>query len=78
MTTVVDLRAELALRTDCQFVCADEFVSRLTSHSAYERCDEPAANLLGLMNPETGRRFLVGAEEVSRRPFAARPVSAGA
>ena len=66
MSSVVDLRQKLAHREDCRFVTPAEFLKHLTSHSNLERCDEPAANLLGLIFTGTGRRLFVPQEELSR------------
>ena len=66
MTTVLDLRNAIANRTDCEFLSPDEFLQRLTSHTPVERCDEPDANLAGLRNKMTGRRYFVPVEELNR------------
>jgi hypothetical protein len=66
MPSVLDLRNALTHREDCQIVSAEEFVGHLTSHSAFERCDDPQANLVGLKFSTTGRRLYVPAEELVR------------
>ncbi len=66
MTTVVEIRKDLASRRDCEFISAAEFVTHLTCHTQLERCDEPIANLFGLKHPSTGRTFFVPVEELAR------------
>lgn len=64
MLSLADLRASFGQREDCIFVSADEYLTRLTDRTPYERCDEPAANLLGLKHAATGRRYLICVEEL--------------
>lgn len=64
MTSVFEVRAQLATASDSQFVSAEEFISLLTSHHRWVRDDEPFANALGLRDADTGSRMLVAAEKM--------------
>lgn len=59
--SISQLRQQIEAAHDCQFVQPDKFIEMLTSHHAWDRCDEPAANLLGLRDA-TGNRVMVPME----------------
>ena len=48
------------------FVDRDEFYRLLTSRRHLIPADDPAANLRGVLEPETGRRFLIEQERLFR------------
>jgi len=61
--SISQLRQQIEAAHDCQFVQPDTFIEMLTSHHAWDRCDEPAANLLGLRDA-TGNRMMIPAESL--------------
>jgi len=67
MGTVVELREQFELAPNCDFVDIDNFIEKLTSHQRWERADEPAANLLGLVNSTSGNRVYIPNELFNRR-----------
>lgn len=67
MSTISEIREDLESSPSCQFVSADVYIDRLTSHDAWIRADEPSANLLGLLDEKTGNRIFVRMEELTRR-----------
>jgi hypothetical protein len=70
MTTLSELRRTFAHSPDCEIVSPETYLQRLTGHEQLVRADEPSANLLGLMDEQTGSRILVPAEAFVRRQTA--------
>jgi hypothetical protein len=68
MTTLSELRRTFAHSPDCEIVSPETYLQRLTEQLV--RADEPSANLLGLMDEQTGSRILVPAEAFVRRQTA--------
>ncbi|HWL08362.1 MAG TPA: hypothetical protein VNQ76_08160 [Planctomicrobium sp.] len=72
MATLSELRQRFATAPDCKIVSPEIYLQRLTGRQELERADEPAANMLGLLDRQTGDRILVPLEEF-RSPRAAAP-----
>ena len=66
MATLQELRRRFEHSPECQIVSPDVYIQRLTGREQLVRADEPAANLLGLLNESTGSRILVPVEEFVR------------
>lgn len=67
MATLTELRRHFACSPECQIVSPEIYIQRLTGRDQLVRADEPSANLLGLLDENTGSRILVPVEEFSRR-----------
>jgi hypothetical protein len=65
--TVRKQRSALRESLGCTFVERDEFCRLLLSVRKMVRSDEPAASLRGLLDLETGERFLIGQEMLFAR-----------
>ncbi|MCA9102177.1 MAG: hypothetical protein R3C10_25145 [Pirellulales bacterium] len=57
--TVEQMRQSLRKRSDCRFVERDEFCELLTGFRRLVRADESPADVVGLQEIDTGRRFLI-------------------
>lgn len=66
MASLQELRHTFEVNPNCQLISPDEFTSMMISHAHFVRADEPNANLLGLIDEQTGTRVLVRAEELER------------
>lgn len=66
MANLIEQRLQLQSQAGCRFVTADEFLGMMTSRVPFVRADEPSANLLGLLNEQTGNRILVAEEDFFR------------
>ena len=64
-------RAVLRQRVDCHFVDRDEFLKLLLSRRQLFRIDIDAARICGVLDPQTGQRFLIERERLD----AATPVT---
>ncbi|SFI99618.1 hypothetical protein [Planctomicrobium piriforme] len=67
MATLTELRRRFETSPDCKFVSPEIYLQRLTGRQSMVRADEPSANLLGLLDQETGNRILVPVEDFMRR-----------
>ncbi len=59
-------RAILRQRGDCVFVDPAEFCRLLVSHRKLVRANEQAADVQGILDLETGQRFLIERERLFR------------
>ncbi|MBX3439059.1 MAG: hypothetical protein KF861_16335 [Planctomycetaceae bacterium] len=64
MTNRQERRHQLLIQDNCQFVEPREFLSYATSRHHLLRADERDAGIHGLLDPETGMRFLVEEERL--------------
>ena len=53
-------------RLDCQFVGPREYCRMLVSSKQLERCDEQMLGIRGVLDLQTGVRFLIEEEELFR------------
>ncbi|WP_437187375.1 hypothetical protein SH668x_000767 [Planctomicrobium sp. SH668] len=67
MATLSELRRRFLQSPNSKLVSPDVYIEGLTGHRSLVRCDEPSANLLGLLDETTGGRILVPVEELARR-----------
>jgi hypothetical protein len=58
-------RAAWRQRADCTFVEPDEFARLVTSCCLLVRADDWESQLLGVLDRETGQRFLVERERIT-------------
>ena len=57
-------RDTLRTEADGVFVDRDAFCHLLVSRQSLVRCDDAAANLRGVLEPETGTRYLIESERL--------------
>jgi hypothetical protein len=57
-------RDDLRIQPGCYFVSAAEFRQLIISHRKLERADVPRAALRGLLDPQTGARFVTEDEKL--------------
>jgi hypothetical protein len=65
--TIHERRCALRKRSEFTFVQRDEFCKLLLSTKRMIRSDEPAVQLRGLLDMETGARFLIEQEKLYSR-----------
>ncbi len=61
-------RDNLKAQPDCRFVEPSEFCRLLNSRRRMVRCDELSVGVRGVLDTETGVRFLVETERLFARP----------
>ncbi len=66
MSSITDMRRRFEAASDCKFVSPEVYLQRLTGRQSMVRADEPSANLLGLLDRNTGNRILVPVEDFMR------------
>ena len=59
-----DESSELERKSDCKFVERSEFVELLLSFKRVIRADDLGINVLGLLDLDTGTRFLIEQEKL--------------
>ena len=64
-STLQERRQLLRQRAECRFVSSDEFCELLLGFKHLVRSDESAGDLKGLLDPETGTRFLIEEEKLT-------------
>lgn len=61
-------RHELRIQKNCRFVSPSEFLEYATSRHHLLRSDDREAGIHGLLDPETGTRFLIEEEKLFSHP----------
>ena len=64
-STLQEQRRLLRQSEECRFVDSDEFCELLLGFKRMVRADESASELRGLLDPETGTRFLIEEEKLT-------------
>ncbi len=61
----LDRTVQSAVREDATFLSPRQFLSLATSRRKLLRADESGATVRGLFDPETGKRYLIEAKQLT-------------
>ncbi len=67
MATLSEMRRRFEMSPDCKIVSREVYLQGLTGRRPMDRADEPAANLLGLLDRQTGDRIFIPVEDFMQR-----------